>query len=90
MIWLVLVTVENIIILETIRKNNVFLQCHAITSKLYSCSDLLLLTKFIKLRRASIMASTVSLHTPVSILLSITLITFIGRPTVSVKAAKNH
>jgi len=36
------------------------------------------------------MASTVSLHTPVSILLSITLITFIGRPTVSVEAAKNH
>ena len=37
-----------------------------------------------------IMASTVSLHTPLSILLSITLITFIGRPTVSVEAAKNH
>jgi len=36
------------------------------------------------------MALTVSLHTSVSILLSITFITFIGRPTVSVEAAKNH
>ena len=36
------------------------------------------------------MASTVSLHTSVGILLSITLITSIGRPTVSVEAAKDH
>jgi len=53
--------------LETITKYNVFLQCHAITTKLFPCSDPLLLPKFIKLRRASTLASTVSLHTPVSI-----------------------
>jgi len=52
---------------KVLRKNNVSLQCHSITSKLYSCSDPLLLPKFIKLRGASIMASTISLHTPVKI-----------------------
>jgi len=48
MIWLVLANSwEYYYCGNYYKKNNVFLQCHAITAKLYPCSDPFLLPKFI-------------------------------------------